>query len=300
MSKWFYYNENGEKIEVTGGQLKGLAKAGMITPDTIVETEEGKTAPARKVKGLTFVKSTPAQPALTPPSVATESYGVAPPPSPSVAPNPFAQSATATATPSVMSAPAVPSVTPHNAVEKDLRDYIEYRGKGATTDALSEFFNAQRASRFEAWKSAAEGGNPAGQVLLGFCRAYDGAAVGALRWYRKAAKQGHAEGQHMLGFCYGHGIGITQDNIKAEKWFRKAAEQGHDNAAYSLSELVKEDGGNVGETNGSWRDTLSDVLDNPLAELIFLTVFVIVGTPLLMIFLFSRPMRTFYEWLLGM
>ena len=41
MAKWFYYNESGEKIEVTGGQLKGLAKAGMITPDTIVETEEG-------------------------------------------------------------------------------------------------------------------------------------------------------------------------------------------------------------------------------------------------------------------
>ena len=34
MSKWFYYNESGEKIEVTGGQLKGLAKTGMITPDT--------------------------------------------------------------------------------------------------------------------------------------------------------------------------------------------------------------------------------------------------------------------------
>jgi len=54
MAKWHYYNESGEKIEVTGGQLKGLAKAGMITPDTIVETEEGKQAPARKIKGLTF------------------------------------------------------------------------------------------------------------------------------------------------------------------------------------------------------------------------------------------------------
>jgi hypothetical protein len=48
MAKWFYYNESNEKIEVTGGQLKGLAKAGMITPDTIVETEEGKTAPVRR------------------------------------------------------------------------------------------------------------------------------------------------------------------------------------------------------------------------------------------------------------
>ena len=54
MAKWFYYNESGDKIEVTGGQLKGLAKAGMITPGTMVETEDSKTAPARKVKGLTF------------------------------------------------------------------------------------------------------------------------------------------------------------------------------------------------------------------------------------------------------
>jgi len=54
MAKWFYYNENGDKIEVTGGQLKGLAKAGMITPGTLVETEDGKKAPAKKVKGLTF------------------------------------------------------------------------------------------------------------------------------------------------------------------------------------------------------------------------------------------------------
>ena len=70
MPKWFYYNENGDKIEVTGGQLKGLAKAGMITPNTIVENEEGKTAPARKVKGLTFGEATPSEPSqstATPP-----------------------------------------------------------------------------------------------------------------------------------------------------------------------------------------------------------------------------------------
>lgn len=39
---------------VTDGQLKGLAKTGRITPETMVETEDGKTALARKVKGLTF------------------------------------------------------------------------------------------------------------------------------------------------------------------------------------------------------------------------------------------------------
>ena len=71
MANWYYYNESGEKIEVTGGQLKGLAKAGVITPDTMVETEEGKTAPARKVKGLTFGE--PTQPeSTTPDTVSTD------------------------------------------------------------------------------------------------------------------------------------------------------------------------------------------------------------------------------------
>jgi len=76
MSTWYYYNEQGEKIETTGGRLKGLAKAGMITPETIIETEEGKKAPARKVKGLTFATT------VTPESaspVETKSYGIAQP-----------------------------------------------------------------------------------------------------------------------------------------------------------------------------------------------------------------------------
>jgi len=56
MTNWHYYSESGEKIEVTGAQLKALALKGIITPETLVETEEGKTAPARKVKGLTFAE----------------------------------------------------------------------------------------------------------------------------------------------------------------------------------------------------------------------------------------------------
>jgi len=90
MSTWYYYNEQGEKIETTGGRLKGLAKAGMITPETIVENEEGKKAPARKVKGLTF--ATAATPESAPP-VETESYGIAQPVpvhEPPVEVNPFA------------------------------------------------------------------------------------------------------------------------------------------------------------------------------------------------------------------
>jgi hypothetical protein len=58
MSVWFYYDSDGQKQgPITGGRLKGLAKAGLITPGTMVQTEDGKAAPARRVKGLTFAGS---------------------------------------------------------------------------------------------------------------------------------------------------------------------------------------------------------------------------------------------------
>ena len=96
MATWYYYNEKNEKIAVSGGQLKGLAKAGLITPETVVETEEGKTAPARKVKGLTFTIPTP--------PIESEIYGVSQPKSPPE-PSPFTSSMPkATRTPVVVPA----------------------------------------------------------------------------------------------------------------------------------------------------------------------------------------------------
>ena len=90
MSIWYYTNEKGEKVSVTGGQLKGLAKTGLITPETVVENENGKTAPAGKVKGLTFPELS-VETALLPddeksvvPAGTEETYGVKlPPPKPS-------------------------------------------------------------------------------------------------------------------------------------------------------------------------------------------------------------------------
>ena len=55
-TNWFYYNENGEKIAVTVGQIRELARQGTIVPETVLETPEGRTAPARKAKGLTFAE----------------------------------------------------------------------------------------------------------------------------------------------------------------------------------------------------------------------------------------------------
>ena len=76
---WWYYDSNGQKRgPVSGGELKGLSKTGRITPETIVENEKGKSAPAGKVRGLTFATSESAQP------VEKEIYGLAtPPPEPS-------------------------------------------------------------------------------------------------------------------------------------------------------------------------------------------------------------------------
>ena len=57
MTNWYYYNTSGEKIAATSKQLKELAQQGIITPETIIETAEGKSAPAGKVKGLTFAET---------------------------------------------------------------------------------------------------------------------------------------------------------------------------------------------------------------------------------------------------
>lgn len=54
MTNWHYYNKKGDKITVTGKELKELALRGLITQGTMVETEDGKQAPAIKVKGLAF------------------------------------------------------------------------------------------------------------------------------------------------------------------------------------------------------------------------------------------------------
>jgi len=72
MANWFYYNEKGEKIGVTGGQLKGLAKNGRITPETVIETEEGKSVPAGKIQGLTFLSAVQFTPSPSEPNTPIE------------------------------------------------------------------------------------------------------------------------------------------------------------------------------------------------------------------------------------
>ena len=50
---WHYFNEIGEKIgPITDKELKHFAQHGVITPETIIETKDGKTVPARRIEGL--------------------------------------------------------------------------------------------------------------------------------------------------------------------------------------------------------------------------------------------------------
>ena len=55
MAKYFYYNEKGEKKGAfSGKEIKALAKAGLINPQTIIETEEGKQYYAHGIENLKF------------------------------------------------------------------------------------------------------------------------------------------------------------------------------------------------------------------------------------------------------
>ena len=84
MANWYYFNENGNRVgPVTSRELKGLAANGTITPGTAIETEDGKTVLAKKIKGLVFADASKPESALglremhvVAPSDTSEVYGL--------------------------------------------------------------------------------------------------------------------------------------------------------------------------------------------------------------------------------
>lgn len=108
---WYYYDINNVKIgPITVKQLKQLAMQGLITPDTIIENTNGRTAVAGKV-GLVFPK-----PAEAPLAEVHEPVT----PAPSTEPNPFlsnpmiAESPFVIDNPFVNAPPALASTEPAN------------------------------------------------------------------------------------------------------------------------------------------------------------------------------------------
>ena len=98
--------------------------------------------------------------------------------------------------------------------------------------------------RYGPAETAAERGNPEGQILLGKLH-YDGHGLpqdysAAARWYGAAAAQGDAAAQLGLGNLYQRGFGVSQDYREAWHWYRRAADQGAAGAQWALGNLYKD------------------------------------------------------------
>jgi len=77
MTNWHYYNQNGEKIgPISVSALKELTRQGLITRETIIENQDGRSSAAEKVNGLTFPETIP----VPPPIIQTTNAGYTPPP----------------------------------------------------------------------------------------------------------------------------------------------------------------------------------------------------------------------------
>lgn len=71
MTNWYVYNAKGEKVgPVSSSTLKEWARQKRIAPETIVETEDGRRAPAGKIKGMEFPDDAPVI-LSAPPTVST-------------------------------------------------------------------------------------------------------------------------------------------------------------------------------------------------------------------------------------
>ncbi len=98
-----------------------------------------------------------------------------------------------------------------------------------------------------ALRSAAAGGNPAAEFLVGV-KYTEGNGVPAdmakaAVWYQKAAEKGLAPAQYRLASLYEKGRGVVKDIPKAKAWYAKAAEAGNAKAMHNLAVLYAEGGG---------------------------------------------------------
>jgi len=83
---WFYYTADNQRIgPFAASVLKQFAKAGVITPDTIVENVNGRQEKAGNVRGLTFSTAVPVPTSVPGPAAVSE---LVPVPTPQISPPP--------------------------------------------------------------------------------------------------------------------------------------------------------------------------------------------------------------------
>lgn len=96
----------------------------------------------------------------------------------------------------------------------------------------------QYAAALRAATQSADGGNPAGQTMLGnmyeFGEGVSKDLVQASQWYRNGAEQGYSTAQLNLGTLYENGEGVPLNETEAVVWFRRAAEQKLPAAEFNL------------------------------------------------------------------
>ncbi|WP_282044627.1 peptidoglycan-binding protein [Roseibium album] len=98
-----------------------------------------------------------------------------------------------------------------------------------------------------ALRSAAAGGNPAAEFLVGV-KYTEGKDVPAdlskaAVWYQKAANKGLPPAQYRLASLYEKGRGVEKDVAKAKAWYSLAAQAGNAKAMHNLAVLYAEGGG---------------------------------------------------------
>jgi len=260
MPTWFYYDDSGQKNgPITVGQLQDLAKQGVITPETTVETDTGVSASAGKVNGLTFLGAitssaepnlctiAPSQTAAPSVAPAQEVNQVAPKTVP--VPVPIAKKQKSILRPAIVVGITAVIIVGicclalpwSSSKDKELakKDLHEISNLGNHSVNITKYINEKGGENFRTWKRLAGRRNPEGQVLLGLCYYYGAGGVSqdlamSENWFRKAAKQGYTEGQYRLAMCYYKGEGVQEDKVEAVKWLHKAAELGHVEAQYQL------------------------------------------------------------------
>ena len=114
-------------------------------------------------------------------------------------------------------------IEPEAAVTKDGKvDHLK-----AGYDA---YYGGKLVEAAEAYRLAAEAGDPVAQRNLGFLyqrgHGVDRNADTAMTWYRKAADQGHRAAYNNIGFLFVAGMGVEQDFIQAHYWYTKAVVAG--------------------------------------------------------------------------
>lgn len=103
MSIWHYYTSTNEKQgPFSSAELKQLALNGVVTPETIVETDSGKRAVAQKVKGLVFLTDK-LEPEISIESDSVQTQGPPPIPEPVPVPIPMPEPQTSMLEPNLAS-----------------------------------------------------------------------------------------------------------------------------------------------------------------------------------------------------